>query len=275
MIIDPDAARPVKDASSKGRIHRYTYRMVRSAVPLAPSSSLASAPSSSQANSATQQSLLSGQISVGDPVLVSAEPALLGLGRGFVLELTSTHITLGLDHCLTMLPGERSTDIEDARTPRSSMSSGSHGTVFRIDRDELQSGMGRIRDNLAKLFYARGGDEKRRSLVVDLESPRFEKDSALQSTSKRASRLNEDQLEAVNKVLTARDYALILGMPGTGKTTTIAEVIKALLARGKTILLTSYTHSAVDSILMKLEGVDESKILRLGNADRVRLRPTS
>ena len=46
-----------------------------------------------------------------------------------------------------------------------------------------------------------------------------------------------------------------LGMPGAGKSTTIAHLVKVLVALGKTVLLTSYTHSAVDTILLKLVNV--------------------
>jgi len=59
----------------------------------------------------------------------------------------------------------------------------------------------------------------------------------------------------VEQVLSAQDYALILGMPGTGKTTAIASLIQSLVAQGKTVLLSSYTHSAVDNILLKLNQV--------------------
>ena len=41
-------------------------------------------------------------------------------------------------------------------------------------------------------------------------------------------------------------------MPGTGKTTTIAGLVQLLVARGNSILLTSFTNSAVDNILVKL-----------------------
>jgi Cdc6-like AAA superfamily ATPase len=41
--------------------------------------------------------------------------------------------------------------------------------------------------------------------------------------------LNRDQQAAVEKVLTTRDYAILLGMPGTGKTSTIAFVVRALV----------------------------------------------
>eukprot|EP00904_Undaria_pinnatifida_P014250 jgi/Undpi1/9956/HiC_scaffold_28.g12410.m1 len=69
--------------------------------------------------------------------------------------------------------------------------------------------------------------------------------------------LNEDQRAAVRKLVTAKDYALMLGMPGTGKTWTIAFAVRVLLARGASVLITSYTHSAVDNLLLKLieEGV--------------------
>lgn len=55
------------------------------------------------------------------------------------------------------------------------------------------------------------------------------------------------------QILTAKDYALILGMPGTGKTSTMVHAVKALLLRGASILLTSYTNSAVDNLLVKLK----------------------
>jgi DNA replication ATP-dependent helicase Dna2 len=53
-------------------------------------------------------------------------------------------------------------------------------------------------------------------------------------------------------VIAANDYALIQGLPGTGKTSTIAFVARLLAARGKRVLITSYTHAAVDNVLLKL-----------------------
>ncbi|KAJ7288322.1 AAA domain-containing protein [Mycena rebaudengoi] len=60
--------------------------------------------------------------------------------------------------------------------------------------------------------------------------------------------LNANQREAMQKVLAAQDCTMILG-----KTTVIAALVKILVAQGKTVLLTSYTHSAVDTILLKLK----------------------
>lgn len=67
--------------------------------------------------------------------------------------------------------------------------------------------------------------------------------------------LNSGQQKAVFKALAAHHYALILGMPGTGKTTTISCLVRVLVASGKSVLLTSYTHTAVDNILLKLKQV--------------------
>ncbi|TKY68642.1 DNA replication ATP-dependent helicase/nuclease DNA2 [Spatholobus suberectus] len=42
-------------------------------------------------------------------------------------------------------------------------------------------------------------------------------------------------------------------MPKTGKMSTLVHAMKALLIRGTSILLTAYTNSAVDNLLIKLK----------------------
>jgi len=64
--------------------------------------------------------------------------------------------------------------------------------------------------------------------------------------------LNEEQRIAAVKALSGQDYTLILGMPGTGKTSTIEFVVRCFIAMGKRVLVSSYTHAAVDNILAKL-----------------------
>jgi len=59
-------------------------------------------------------------------------------------------------------------------------------------------------------------------------------------------------------------------MPGTGKTTTIVHIIRALVENGKSVLLTSYTHTAVDNILLKIKN-DGIRMLRLGALSKVPL----
>ncbi len=229
---------------SIAKIHQHSYRFVRSYA------------------LQDTKSLLSGHISKGDPVSLSIEPDLISIARGFVLDLTPTEVKIGTNLALDE-------EILLERTGRFVKGALQAPTVFRIDKDEMMSGTARMRNNLAQLFYPddANGDAKRRSLIVDLHEPEFE-DVWAPDAAEIPAHLNVDQQEAMRKVLTAKDYALILGMPGTGKTTTIAEIITALVNRGKSVLLTSYTHSAVDTILMKLVNT-EHEILRLGNFDKV------
>ena len=65
-------------------------------------------------------------------------------------------------------------------------------------------------------------------------------------------RLNTDQKEAVVRSISALDFTLIQGLPGTGKSATITFITRLLVSRGKRVLLTSYTHAAVDNLLCKL-----------------------
>lgn len=84
--------------------------------------------------------------------------------------------------------------------------------------------------------------------------------------------LNSDQQAAVLKILSAKDYVLLLGMPGTGKTSTISFVVRVMLARGEKVLVTSYTHSAVDNLMEKLcaAGLSPQIMGRIGSETSVR-----
>ena len=68
--------------------------------------------------------------------------------------------------------------------------------------------------------------------------------------------------------MTTKDYLLIKGMPGTGKSQTLVALIHLIVKLGRSVLVTAHTHSAVDNILLKLneKGID---FLRLGTAGRI------
>ncbi|KAK9472748.1 uncharacterized protein V1510DRAFT_126073 [Dipodascopsis tothii] len=180
------------------------------------------------------------QIAVGEPVVVSDTAGHYGLAKGFAQAIGRDAVTVTVDRRLD------------------------RDTLYRVDKDEFSNGMSMIRNNLVQLL-AHDGDERRRRLVVELAPPSF---GPPPSAVPGAGELNGDQVHAVERALAADDYALILGMPGTGKTTTIAYLISALLAQNKTVLLTSYTHSAVDNILLKLRGRCD-RVLRLGPANKI------
>ncbi len=80
--------------------------------------------------------------------------------------------------------------------------------------------------------------------------------------------LNPSQQNAVNKVLCAKDVAVVHGPPGTGKTTTLVEAIAETLRREPQVLVCAQSNMAVDWICERL--VDRGvHVLRLGNPSRV------
>ncbi|HRQ49552.1 MAG TPA: AAA domain-containing protein [Agriterribacter sp.] len=81
--------------------------------------------------------------------------------------------------------------------------------------------------------------------------------------------LNESQQAAVNKILSANELAIVHGPPGTGKTTTLVQAVKALIQQDhKQVLVVAPSNTAVDLLSEKLsdEGLD---VLRVGNPARV------
>jgi len=81
--------------------------------------------------------------------------------------------------------------------------------------------------------------------------------------------LNLSQQAAVNKILSAKDLAIIHGPPGTGKTTTIVQAVKAMVKNtGEQILMVAPSNTAVDLLSEKLadQGLN---VVRVGNPERI------
>ncbi|WP_175454307.1 DEAD/DEAH box helicase [Algoriphagus alkaliphilus] len=74
--------------------------------------------------------------------------------------------------------------------------------------------------------------------------------------------LDKSQIKAFNKTLGSNSVTLIQGPPGTGKTTFAAQLSKYLLEQGHEVLVTAFTHDAINNILKKIQelGVPVSKI---------------
>ena len=75
---------------------------------------------------------------------------------------------------------------------------------------------------------------------------------------------NENQKEAVRKMLAAPDLCLVQGPPGTGKTTVIAEAIYQFVLRGDRVLVASQSNDAVDNALERLADSPMIRAIRLG-----------
>ncbi|KAI1004506.1 DNA replication ATP-dependent helicase/nuclease [Podosphaera aphanis] len=250
------------------KINRYQYDMVKQMT-------------------SSQFSFLESQITVGEPIVISDEKGHFALANGYITYVSKHRITVQVDRRLhnsrVRQPGfdetnnqvfvgimevasecaHQNTNLreEDKMEANSQIS-------YRVDKDEFSNGMALIRNNLIQIMEdGPFGSRQIRRLVVDLEAPRFKTQSSAYVLQDRAS-INVDQRRAIQKVMKAEDYALVLGMPGTGKTTTIAHIIRALVSQNKSVLLTSYTHTAVDNILLKLKD-DAIPILRLGQFSKI------
>jgi len=228
-------------------------------------------------------SFLDSQITVGEPIVVSDERGNFALANGFVTNVRKRRITVAVDRRLhnARIRGPGFDEVnnqcfasimevagEESSREESKSKIMEPPLRYRLDKDEFSNGMATVRNNLIQVM-AEGpfGSRQIRSLVVDLIKPQFKPHSTAYTLIDRAN-INIDQRRAIEKVMSAQDYALVLGMPGTGKTTTIAHIIRALVLQGKSVLLTSYTHTAVDNILLKLKD-DQIPILRLGSIAKV------
>jgi superfamily I DNA and/or RNA helicase len=83
-----------------------------------------------------------------------------------------------------------------------------------------------------------------------------------------ASNLNPPQEAAVAFALSAPDVAVVHGPPGTGKTTTVVELIRRAVAAGETVLACAPSNAAVDNLLDKLLAAGLEPV-RLGHPARV------
>ena len=245
---------------SGGRINRFTYVFARSKPSPYPSFTEGT------------------HLVAGEPVVVSSEQGQWALANGYVVSASKHTINVAVDRRLSnarqRLSGydgrsnQSLQGIMTAGTDETPVSASAHQppVVYRLDKDEFSNGLALIRNNLVTLMSSHPIHTKLRNQIILSTQPSFRTEVATPALApSQLGVMNEDQQSAVNKVLTATDYALILGMPGTGKTTTIAHIIRALLAEEKSILLTSYTHTAVDNILLKIRDIaPPQSILRLG-----------
>ena len=90
----------------------------------------------------------------------------------------------------------------------------------------------------------------------------------------------EKQREFVRRALQTPDFMILQGPPGSGKTTTILELIYQLAKQGKRVLLCASTHVAIDNVLEKIITHKDSEELlnaihpvRVGDEDNVYSEP--
>jgi ATP-dependent RNA/DNA helicase IGHMBP2 len=117
-------------------------------------------------------------------------------------------------------------------------------------------------NRLAELRDLSTGDKRvgERSYYVPLEDE--------QPANLTDNALNPSQARAVLQILENRDFAIIHGPPGTGKTTTLVEAIRLLCQRESTVLVAAPSNTAADLLTERLAAKALS-VVRIGNISRV------
>lgn len=77
------------------------------------------------------------------------------------------------------------------------------------------------------------------------------------------------QMKAICNGIRAKDAYLVMGPPGTGKTTVILEWVKYFVQQGKRVLVSSQNNKAVDNVLARLIEEENINIIRIGSEAKV------
>ncbi len=186
------------------------------------------------------------RLQVGSPVLLSVQDGRDDSGwRGVVAERTERFVRVALE--------EPPKDREESARFRIDLST---DEVSRLrQRAALERARLAKRDRLAEL----------RQVLLGEMPPVFDPPAEYSPLN---SSLNASQQEAVRFAMAARDLAIIHGPPGTGKTTTVVELIRQAAQRGEKVLACAPSNLAVDNLLERLVTAGE-RVVRLGHPARV------
>jgi ATP-dependent RNA/DNA helicase IGHMBP2 len=188
------------------------------------------------------------RLGAGSPVVLSEEAVRdAPIWRGLVCDRSPTSVQIA---------------ISDFPEP-----SGDRPT-FRLDASFDEIARQRQLDALTRAGAARGDRLAELShVLLGDRTPEFRSDLSTQDTQ-HSNRLNDSQREAVRLGMSARHVAVIHGPPGTGKTTTVVELIRQAIRGGEKVLACAPSNLAVDNLFERLLAAGE-RTVRLGHPARV------
>lgn len=176
---------------------------------------------------------------------------------GVVVKIRESSLTIAFD-----------TDRDDGSDGLSQTASeGDTGLVVTqmgndVTYKRMKEALGFITSNWKKLNTMQrailGMEPVRGTLDASLSQPKSASSTAAPSKrpEKASSSLNAQQEEAVEFALRTEDVALIHGPPGTGKTTTVTELVRRLVVDlGQRVLVCAPSNIAVDNLGEKLAPV--------------------
>jgi len=185
------------------------------------------------------------RLNVGSPVVLTAQRDSRIAARGVIYERSDSSIAVAV----SQLPDEAE-DVD----------------LWRLDLSSDEISSQRQRAALERAIRAKGDRlAELRDILLGTAKASFE---AAESETALDEGLNATQLETVEFALAACDVALVHGPPGTGKTTTLVEIIRRAVLRGQTVLACGPSNMAVDNLLERLLAYGENAV-RLGHPARV------
>ncbi len=121
-------------------------------------------------------------------------------------------------------------------------------SCYAIERDYMDTSFRSMYAGLAAFLSA---TQDRRDLLLGQRMPKF--DSA---PDEAVAAAGDDFARVALKAKAAHDYFLLVGPPGTGKTSrALRRMVETFYGEGKQVLLLSYTNRAVDEICKMLVSV--------------------
>ena len=191
------------------------------------------------------EKLPDNEISVGDLVMLSKnQPLNDDNPTGTVSEITNYSMTVVFDN-----------------KPAGFL----YGKGLRLDLYVNDITFQRMLTALDNLSNASGRLAELRDISLGFKELNFAEESELEFSN---SQLNKSQKNAVKKAMAARDFFLVHGPPGTGKTMTAIEIIQQGIKDKASILATADSNTAVDNIVERLIERGAS-VVRVGHPARV------
>lgn len=140
-----------------------------------------------------------------------------------------------------------------------------YGKGIRVDLYVNDITFQRMLDALDHFKKPKNDQRHLKKLILGKEDPRFRE---VKEVNIKNEDLNKSQIKAVKKSLEAEDIFLIHGPPGTGKTTTLIEVIEQHIDSSNKVLATAASNVAVDNMVEFLTKRGR-KAVRIGHPARI------
>ena len=124
----------------------------------------------------------------------------------------------------------------------------------------------RMEENLSLFRHPPEDKRTLRNIIVGIERAETELEEV--KFVPFNERLNDSQKRAISLALSSKNFYLIHGPPGTGKTVTLTELILQFVKMGLKVLATADSNVAVDNLLANLSkyGI---KVVRIGHPARI------